>query len=91
MASELFGVRLTPSTRLRDPHTAKIPTQHVLTGHQIDLWNLLFPRRTGRLVDIQGKSIQEVVNDITAKLPEKGKAKMIPAPNGITLEIIIPR
>lgn len=91
MASDLFGVRLTPSTRLRDPYAAQEPTQHILTGHQIDLWDLLVPYNRSRVVDIKDKTLDAVVNDIVARLPKDGTAKMIPAPNGATLEIIVTR
>jgi hypothetical protein len=91
IASDLLGIRLTPSTRLRDPYAAKVPTQHILTFRQIDLWNFLFPNNRSRVVDIKDKTLDAAVNDIVARLPKDGTAKMIPAPNGATLEIIVPR
>lgn len=91
MAADLFGVRLTPSTRLRDPYEAKEPTQHVLTGQQIDLWNLLVPNYQSRVVDIKDKKMDVIVNEIVTRLPKDGTAKLIPASAGATLEIIVPR
>ena len=91
MASDLFGVRLTPSTRLRDPYAAQEPTQHILTGQQIDLWNLLVPNYRSRVVDVKDKKMDVIVNEIVARLPKDGTAKLIPAPNGATLEIIVPK
>lgn len=43
----LFGIRLTPSTRKRDPDKARKVRPHKLTAHQIDVWKTCLGENTG--------------------------------------------
>lgn len=67
---ELFGTRVSPTSRKRDPMAARKPKAHILTVGQADLWRALFDGRNPSTMDLPPVSLEELVGRLRTRAPE---------------------